>query len=105
MLEKWKVSLDIGEKTGAILMELFKALDCKKHDFLSVKLDAYGFSSEALCLANSVLENRQQKIKMNGSCSTYKQLFFGVPQGSFVGPRFFNTYRVSQKVVRRVINH
>ena len=92
MLEKWKTSLDNRENVGAILMDLSKAFDCIKHDLLSAKLDAYGFSREALRLFNSFLENRRQRVKINGSFSTYKQLSLGVPQGSVLGPLFFNIY-------------
>ena len=92
MLEKWKVSLDNGETVGAILMDLSKAFDCIKHDLLLAKLDAYGFSREALSLINSFLENRQQRVKINGSFSSFKQLNLGVPQGSVLGPLLFNIY-------------
>ena len=92
MLEKWKTSLDNGENIGAILMDLSKAFDCIKHDLLVAKLDAYGFSREALRLVNSFLENRHQRVKINGSFSTYKQLSLGVPQGSVLGALFFNIY-------------
>ena len=73
-------------------MDLSKAFDCIKHDLLIAKLVAYGFSHEALCLVNSYLENRHQRVKINGSFSTYKQLFLGFPQGSLLGPLFFNIY-------------
>ena len=92
MLEKWKPSLDNGETIGAILMDLSKAFDCIKHDLLLAKLNAYGFSREALCLVNSFVENRHQRVKINGSFSAFKQLFHGVPQGSVLGPLFFNIY-------------
>ena len=73
-------------------MDLSKAFDCIKHDLLLAKLDAYGFSREALHLVNSFLENRHQRVTINGSFSTYKQLSLGVPQGSVLGPLFFNIY-------------
>ena len=92
MLEKWRTSLDNRENVGAILMDLSKAFDCTKHNLLLTKLDAYGFSHEALRLVNSFLENRHQRVKINGSFSTYKQLSLGVPQGSVLGPLFFNIY-------------
>ncbi len=91
-IEKWKTCLDNGGKIGAIFMDLSKAFDCIRHDLLIAKLHAYGFSREALWLAYSYLENRQQRVKINGSFSTYKHLRFGVPQGSVLGPLFFNIY-------------
>ena len=73
-------------------MDLSKAFDFIKHDLLLAKLDAYGFSREALRLVNSFLENRHQRVKINGSFSANKQLSLGVPQGSVLGPLFFNIY-------------
>ena len=73
-------------------MDLSKAFDCIKHDLLLAKLDANGFSRKALRLVNSFLENRHQRVKINGSFSTSKQLSLGVPQGSVLGSLFFNIY-------------
>ena len=92
MVEKWKVSLDNGENVGAILMDLSKVFDCIKHDLLLAKLHAYGFCRESLSLVQSFLENRQQRVKINGSFGTFKYLALGVPQGSFLDPLFFNIY-------------
>ena len=64
MLEKWTTSLD---NVGAILMDLSKAFDCITNDLLLAKLDAYGFSREALRLVDSFLENRHQRVKINGT--------------------------------------
>ena len=91
-VEKWRKCLDKGGKVGAIFMDLSKAFDCIRHDLLIAKLHAYGFSREALLLVYSYLENRQQRVKINGSFSNYKHLQLGVPQGSVLGPLFFNIY-------------
>ena len=77
-IEKWKACLDNGGKIGAVFMDLSKAFDCIRHDLLIAKLHAYGFSREALLLVYSYLENRQQRVKINGSFSSYKHLRFGV---------------------------
>ena len=69
-----------------------KASDCIRHDLLIAKLHGYGFSRDALLLVNSYLENRQQRVKINGSFSSYKNLQLGIPQGSVLGPLFFNMY-------------
>ena len=50
------------------------------------------FNREALLLIHSFLENRQQRVKINGSFSKFQNLSLGVPQGSALGPLFFNIY-------------
>ncbi len=91
-LEKCKSVLDKKGFAGAILMDLSKAFDCINHELLIAKLSAYGFSRSALKLIHSYLNERQQRVKVNGSFSTSKQTFLGVPQGSVLGPLLFNLY-------------
>ena len=74
-------------------MDLSKTFDGIRHDLLIAKLDASGFSYEALTLINSYLTNRQQKVKVNGSFSSWKDLTRRVPQKSVLGPLFFNMHQ------------
>ena len=48
MIEKWRKNMDKGQSCAALLTDLSKAFDCIVHDFLIAKLEAYGFSYEAL---------------------------------------------------------
>ena len=65
-------------------MDLSKAFDTINHDLLIAKLNAYGFEKNA----QSYLDNRWQRTKINTSFSSWIEL----PQGSVLGPLLFNIY-------------
>ena len=89
MLERWKRAVDNGNVFGILLTDLSKAFDCL---FLLAKLHAYGFSISALRLVYSYLANKKQRTKINMSYSSWKEILFGVPQGSILGPLLFNFF-------------
>ena len=92
MLEAWKKALDDKEYAGAILTDLSKAFDCLNHDLLLAKLDAYGFSNEALKFISSYLKDRKQRTKVGSAFSKWMDIKYGVPQGSIIGPLLFNIF-------------
>ena len=92
LLEKWKNMLDKKGFAGAVLMDLSKAFDTINHELLIAKLNAYGFSKEALNLISSYLSDRWQHVKINNRFSNWTELLQGVPQGSVLGPLLFNIY-------------
>ena len=53
LIKNWKAALDSSLFTGAILMDLSKALDCISLDLLIAKLHGYEFSFETLTFLNS----------------------------------------------------
>ena len=48
--------------------------------------------SRAVKLIKSYLSNRKQRIKIKAAYSSWKEILFGVPWGSVLGPSLFNTF-------------
>ena len=90
MIESIREVLDKGGIAGALLTDLSKAFDCIQHDLLIAKMHAYGFSLNSLHLMYNYLSDRKQRTKINSSFSDWVDIVFGVPQGSVLGPLFFN---------------
>ena len=58
LIERWKFCLEKHGFTGALLMDLSKAFDTINHELLIAKLHAYGFSTDALKVLLSYLQDR-----------------------------------------------
>ena len=87
-----KNSIDNGEMTCGIFVDLSKAFDTVNHNILLQKLDLYCFRGKANQLLESYLTNRKQFVELNNHRSSYKSITCGVPQGSVLGPLLFLIY-------------
>ena len=93
MREKWKKIVAYGGVFGALLTDSSKAFDCIPLDLLIAKfLIAYGFQTDALNLVYGYLPNTKQIVKINETFSCWKDIEYGVPEGSILGPLLFNIH-------------
>ena len=68
------------------LTDLSKAFDCLPHDLVIAKLQANGIKKGSLNLLFSHLKTREQRVRLNNSCSECIKILFSVPQGSILDP-------------------
>ena len=92
MPEKWKLSVDNKGFAAGVLMDLSKVFDTINYQLLLAKLHAYGFRQQALAIICSYMTNQKQRIKINNSFSSWKDLILVVPQGLVLEPLLFNIY-------------
>ena len=73
-------------------MDLSKAFDCMPHEPLIAKFKAYGVQDQSIKMIKSYLSDREQRVRIGNVHSSWKTTIKGVPQGSVLGPIFFNVF-------------
>jgi len=86
------------------LLDLSAAFDCVDHAILINRLQkVFGINDTALKWITSFLSDRSQQISYSGRLSATVSLLFGVPQGSILGPLFYNNNNNTR--FKRTLSH
>lgn len=85
-LRQWK------SNSSAIFVDFQKAFDSISHKKLSVKLHASGISGKLHEWIMKYLQDRKQYTTIKGEASESKQIEYGVPQGSLMGPGLYGVH-------------
>ena len=85
-------SLDKGIQVDVAYLDFSKAFDSVPHNLLVHKLQMYGFNGNLLKWLKSYLDEREQRVIIEGQTSDWCKVTSGVPQGSILGPLLFNLY-------------
>ena len=92
MTEDWRKALDRKKVIGILFIDFRKAFDSVNHIILKKKLQVCGISGQLFELLESYLGNRSQFVELNGAYSNSKEISYGVPHGSLLGPKLFSLY-------------
>ena len=76
----------------SVMIDNSKAFDTIDHEYLIRKLVSLNFSNSSIKIILSYLTNRKQYVQVNDKQSTRLPIYFGVSQGSILGPVLFNIY-------------
>ena len=85
-------AVDEGKEIRVVFCDISKAFDRVWHKGLLFKLRRMDISGHLLDWFGCYLNNRTQRVALEGSYSQYKILNAGVPQGSILGPLLFLIY-------------
>ena len=85
-------AIDKQKDIRVVFCDISKAFDRVWHTGLLAKLQKVGVTEDLLNWFRDYLNNRKQRVVINGQCSSWGSVLAGVPQGSVLGPLMFLIY-------------
>ena len=82
-------NLDNNQPSTLLFLDIKKAFDSVSHEKLLKKLDFYGIRGVANLSLSSYLNGRTKYVSFASATSANKQINYGIPQASILGPLFF----------------
>ena len=82
-------ALDEGKEVRVVFCDISKAFDRVWHKGLLRKLELIGNRGSVLYWVKNYLSERKQRVVINNSTSSWRDINAGVPQGINVSPLFF----------------
>ena len=87
-------SFDDAQEVRGVFLDISKAFDKVWHQGLHYKLRQNGIFGEPLNTLTDFLDNRTQRVILNGQYSSWAKVEGGVPEGSILESLlFFNLYQ------------
>ena len=85
----WAWSRDTCTPTDIVFLDFTKAFDSVPHERLLLKLKGYGIEGNLL---QNFLTNRQHRVVVRGTISSWSSVRSAVPQGTILGLILFLIY-------------
>ena len=85
-------SFDDGYEVGGVFLDISKSFDRVWYQVFHNKLRQNGISGELLNTLTDFLDNRTQRVILNGQYFIWAKVEAGVPQGSILGLLLFLIY-------------
>jgi hypothetical protein len=82
-------AVENGKELRIVFCDISKAFDRVWHNGLLYKLEKGGITNSALAWIKNYLQDRYQRVVINGQASNWVHILAGVPQGSVLGPLLF----------------